>query len=151
MKKKWLKFSARLGEVKESLFTIQGSPFYFVPKNKKLLNVMRNWPKGMSVIVMGYKMSADSNFISFAKITGDFYKSRVKAKTRRVIAYAEMDELTIERQNERRHINGKGTHTGLVGSGSKEKHKQTRGGQVEHIGWEPFQWFDDDGNPRRKL
>lgn len=136
MKKNWQTFNGKLGSVKENFFTVRGSPFYYVPKNKKLLLVLGGWYAGTQISINGYRMSKDSQFISVGKVSLDRYKSKIRAGTRRVKAYAEMDEQTVKAQTGKMHINGGGTHTGLSATQGKEKRKLTRAGSLIHVGYE---------------
>jgi len=120
VKRVWQKFNGKLGMVKDNFFCIVGSPFFYVPQNKRLLEVLKGKYSGVPVKVFGYKMSKGSKFISVGKVSVDRYKQQARAQTRRIKAHAEMDRLTLEKQTQRRHINGGGRHTGFSAKGGYE-------------------------------
>ena len=117
MKKKWITSTGKLGEVRESFFTVEGSPYFFFPLNKNLLLVLKGFYKGCPMRISFYKTSEDSNFVRVGKVKMDKYKVTVRAKSRRAVAYSEYERLQQERQSSMRKINGKGFHTGLSGKG----------------------------------
>lgn len=68
-KKKPIKyFSCKLWEVRELLFTCKSSPFYYMPNNSKILELLKNYPIGTPINILGYKMSKDSHFIRVIKV-----------------------------------------------------------------------------------
>lgn len=68
-KKKDLRyFSCKLWEVRELLFTCRGSPFYYIPKNPKILEFLKSYPDGTPIKILGYKMNDDSHFIRVIKV-----------------------------------------------------------------------------------
>jgi len=68
-------------------------------------------------------MNSESRFISVGKIYVDKYKNSTRATTRRVIAYAELDRLTIENKAQKMKIKSNGYHTGLVSKGLIKRKK----------------------------
>ncbi len=95
MKKNWVSFACKLGEVKENLFTVQGSPFYFIPQNKDLLFVLAKWKTGTGIKVHGYRLSENSSFYSVGKVLIDKYQV-VEAIKRNAKPSPKIANLTLE-------------------------------------------------------
>lgn len=74
MKKQLLRFSCNLGEAKDYLFTVQGSPFYFIPKKSDTLTMLKKWQRGTALKITGYKMSERSQFIRVISVKVDSYQ-----------------------------------------------------------------------------
>lgn len=106
MKKKWVTFTCKLAEVKDNLFTIQGSRFYFIPKNKDLLLVLKKWKPGTPLKVSAYKISEGSSFFSVGKVYIDKF-SLIKYSTRKIVACEEKSRLIMEGNATKMKINGK--------------------------------------------
>jgi hypothetical protein len=105
MKKKMLSFTCRLGEVKDNLFTVQGSLFYFIPQNKDLLQVLKKWHPGTTIKVYCYKMGEDSQFFSVRNVKIDNYNQSIKYVTKRIKQAAAEEKLVTERNATRTKIN----------------------------------------------
>lgn len=61
-------FVAKLNTVKENLFTIAGSPFYYIPKQKTLLKRLVNIPAGTEIRIIGHR-KPESKFFMVNSVT----------------------------------------------------------------------------------
>ncbi len=130
MKKHCVTFSGKLAEVRESFFTLQGSPFYYLPGTPHMLDILRKWKPGIPMRLSAYKLSPESSFYRVKYLNIDRHNSIMRAITRRVIAINAMDKLTIEGKASKMKINGSGVQSGLSGKGIvKNKGWKTKPGE----------------------
>lgn len=111
MTTKYVELTAKLGVVKENLFTVQGSTLYFIPRNKNILRMLSKWSKGQPLRIKG-KKSDYSNFFIVSYVFIDKYRSVVKAKSRRAKAYNEMNRLLVENKSNKMRLNKSAFHSG---------------------------------------